>query len=98
MSVKIPIRNRQPPTAERPNRGNTLVDLFAKNFAQIDGDQVTDDELGEVLKALERAKKQATYAYGFVPNSYTCHADASCLNAHRIVAKVVARLETIEGP
>ena len=35
---------------------------------------MTEDELAEVLKALERAKTQATYAYEFVPNSYTYHA------------------------
>ena len=47
----------------------------------------------ELLKALERAKEQATYAFEFVPNSYTYHAYVSCLNAHRIVAAVVARIE-----
>ena len=45
---------------------------------------MTDDELMELLKALERAKEQATYAYEFVPNSYTYHAYVSCLNAHRM--------------
>ena len=41
-----------------------------------------------MLKALERAKAQATQAYEFVPNSYTYHAYVSCLNAHKIVALV----------
>ena len=54
---------------------------------------MTEDELIEVLKALETAKKQATYAYEFEPNSYTYHAYLSCLNAHKVVAAAVARLE-----
>ena len=58
---------------------------------------MTEDEIAEVLKALERAKTQATYAYEFVPNSYTYHAYVSCLNAHRIVAEVAARLERMEA-
>ena len=74
---------------------NRWVALFAKNFAQSDGGQMTENELAEVLKALERAKKQSTYAYEFVPNSYTYHAYVSCLHAHRIVAEAVARLEEL---
>ena len=58
---------------------------------------MTEDEIAEVLKALERAKAQATYAYEFVPNSYTYHAYVSCLNAHRIVAAVVARIEELRA-
>jgi hypothetical protein len=30
---------------------------------------MTEDELAEVLKALETAKKQTAYAYEFEPNS-----------------------------
>ena len=52
---------------------------------------MTEDELLEVLEALERAKKQATYAYEFEPNSYTYHAFLSCLHAHKVVAAAVAR-------
>ena len=58
---------------------------------------MTEDEIAEVLKALERAKAQTTYAYEFVPNSYTYHAYVSCLNAHRIVAAVVARIEELRA-
>jgi hypothetical protein len=67
--------------------------LSRKNFAQTDGGLMTEDEIAEVLKALEKAKAQTTYAYEFVPNSYTYHAYVSCLNAHRIVAAAVDRLE-----
>ena len=49
--------------------------------------------LVEISAALDRAKTQATYAYEFVPNSYTYHAYVSCLHAHKIVAEVAARLE-----
>jgi hypothetical protein len=54
---------------------------------------MTEVDLTEMLEALERAKAQATYAYEFVPNSYTYHAYLSCLNAHKVVAAAMARLE-----
>jgi hypothetical protein len=54
---------------------------------------MTEDDIAEMLEALERAKAQTAYAYEFEPNSYTYHAHLSCLHAHRIVAGAVARLE-----
>ena len=58
---------------------------------------MTEDEIAEVLKALERAKAQTTYAYEFAASSYTYHAYVSCLNALRIVAAVVARIEELRA-
>jgi hypothetical protein len=54
---------------------------------------MTELELADVAAAMERAKDQATLAYEFCPGSYTYHAYVACLNAHRIVAEVVARME-----
>ena len=53
--------------------------------------------LQRCLRRLSGQRLRATYAYEFVPSSYTYHAYVSCLNAHRIVAAVVARIEELRA-
>jgi hypothetical protein len=54
---------------------------------------VTEDELEEVAAAIERARTEATRAYGFCPGSYTYHAYISCLAASRIVTAALERMK-----
>jgi hypothetical protein len=54
---------------------------------------MTESELEEIAAAIEKAKQQTALAYEFCPGSYSYHAHNACLNASRIVAKVMERMK-----
>jgi hypothetical protein len=54
---------------------------------------MTEAELEEVAAAIEKAREQAALAYEFCPGSYSYHAHNACMNASRIVAKVMERMK-----
>jgi hypothetical protein len=54
---------------------------------------MTEAELEEIAAAIELAKTQTALGYEFCPGSYSYHAHTACLNASRIVAKVMERMK-----
>jgi hypothetical protein len=58
---------------------------------------MTEQELAELLTAVERVKKEVKYAYEFCPGSFTYGAYVASLNAHRLVEAAVFRMEEAEA-